>query len=268
MKKTYPAKLLLFWEYSVIRWSEVLIQPYKKYAWGFEWNWPVHESVLWLYEYCFSQWYDWLDLSQWKKDIKNLSLVYVSTIPISYWVWSSWALIAALYEKYRLIDTNNTQKLIAHLSSMESYFHWNSSGIDPLTIFLQSCLHKTSSWIKMLKSIDTPPFLLIDTKQPWSTKENVEIFFEKMNDTMFAQSFDDIFVKQTNNCIQAILKRDSERFYSSLKVLSQWTYDNLSEFIPDAFKEQRITGLKKDTHYCKLCGSGGWGFIFSYAYNE
>lgn len=264
MTKHYPAKLLLFGEYGVIRGSEALIMPYHEFSGHIESSWATHPSIRDLHHFCVEQQFERLNMKQRKHDIDNNLLNYTSSIPMSYGIGSSGALVAAIYDRYRTDNTTDITTILRHLSSMESRFHGQSSGMDPLSSFLQKTLHKTPESIHTVDTIDTPPFTLIDTSQQWSTKENVAIFLNKSQNQTFTGSFDKIFVTATNTCIQSLLHHDMKTFFSSLRTLSERTLNHLTEMIPVAHRDYRQTGLDTGSHTCKLCWSGGGGFIFSY----
>jgi len=128
----YPAKVLLFGEYTVLNGGSALAIPFRKFG-G---HWSPQESEL-----------DLLDFFQFLTDIPGVIIDEVhlaikerwsfdSNIPLGYGIGSSGALAAASYDRFfekNLFDNDKIKKLLAQI---ESYFHGVSSGIDPLTSFL------------------------------------------------------------------------------------------------------------------------------------
>ena len=120
-------------------------------------------------------------------DIEN-GLYFESTIPESYGLGSSGAVVAAIYESYKQevgVDLEiNDLKLI--LSNIESFFHGQSSGIDPLSCYVQKPLLVESK--NSINTIDIPPqninskrtLFLLDTECKGNTQGLVEIFLNKL----------------------------------------------------------------------------------------
>lgn len=264
MTKHFPAKILLFGEYAVIRGSDALITPYDKFYGYIQSSWVTHPSIRNLYQFCKEQWFDRLDMNQRSQDIEHNKLNYISSIPISYGIGSSGALVAAIYHKYHISHTRMIDTIHQHLSNMESWFHGHSSGMDPLTSLLQHTLYKTQHTIRPVEDIRLPSRTLIDTQQKGSTKKNVQRFQTAVSDTWFAKSFDEYFVTNTNHAIQTLLNHKTEEFWEALRNLSARTIENLQDLIPSDYQDYRKQWLKTNQYYCKLCGSGGGGFILQY----
>lgn len=268
MTKHFPAKILLFGEYAVIRGSDALITPYREFSGHIESSGVTHPSIRDLHHFCVEQQFERLNMKQRKHDIDNNLLNYTSSIPMSYGIGSSGALVAAIYDRYRTDHTEDITSIHTHLSQMESWFHGHSSGMDPLTSFLQKPLHKTPNAVEKIEDFTLPNIKLIDTQQLGSTKENVERFKNKLSDTSFTSWFDTHFVTNTNQAIHALIHNDYEDFRSSLHDLSQWTLAHMTRLIPEEHRDHRQTGIDTGNYYCKLCGSGGGGFILQYNRHE
>jgi mevalonate kinase len=193
-------------------------------------------------------------------------LYFNSNIPIGYGVGSSGALVAAFYNEF---VTENDGKSIDELrqifAGLESYFHGNSSGFDPLVSFLDKPLHKSNNVNQV--DIDLSPFnaFIIDTDISRSTQNLVNNFKTKAEDSDFENMVIPAIVKSTNGCIKAILNADFEDFFSNLRELSALQFQHLQEFIPVDYRFLWKKGLNTDGFYLKLCGAGGGGYILGFA---
>ena len=226
-----------------------------------------------LYEYMIQKKLDNLfDICSFQKNLKE-GMIFKSNIPVKYGLGSSGALVAALYDSYSLnknkIDLSDT---IKELSSIESFFHGKSSGLDPLTSYLNSPILVNAN--KTLKKIDktlisnghdNEGFFLIDTHVSSKTQPLVNFFLNKLNDASYKKSFENNFIKSTNNCIDFFLKNDSINLFSEMKSLSASTLNLFNRMIPESFKNLWLFCLDSKDVALKLCGSGGGGYIIGYS---
>ena len=60
----------------------------------------------------------------------------------------------------------------------------------------------------------------------------------------------------------------SKLFRDSVKELSNDTLHNFQEMIPEKLKNKWKEGIKNDSYYMKLCGSGGGGFFLAYDFDN
>jgi len=236
--KKYFSKILLFGEYGIINNSNALAIPYEEYSGQilFSDNSTSSNTTLHkLYKYMIEKRLDNLfDTISFQKDLKE-GVFFKSNIPVNYGLGSSGALVAALYDSYSLnknkIDLSET---IKELSSIESFFHGKSSGLDPLTSYLNSPIIVDSK--KNLKKLDktlinsshdNKGFFLIDTKISSKTQPLVDFFLNKLKDVSYKKSFENKFIKSTNNCIKFFLKNDQTNLFSEMKFLSASTLNLL-----------------------------------------
>ncbi|MEE2605109.1 MAG: mevalonate kinase [Bacteroidota bacterium] len=274
--KKYFSKILLFGEYGIISNSNALAIPYYEYLGQIMFidnDSSSNKNLHKLYEFLIKNKLDKiLDTSSFEKDLKK-GMIFKSNIPVNYGLGSSGALVAALYDSYSLnknkIDLSDT---IRELSSIESFFHGKSSGLDPLTSYLNSPILVTSH--KSLKKIDktlissghdNTGFFLIDTHISSKTQPLVNFFLNKLNDAFFKKSFENDFIKSTNNCIDFFLKNDSINLFSEMKSLSESTLNLFNRMIPTSFKNLWLFCLDSKDVALKLCGSGGGGYIIGYS---
>ena len=275
--KKFFSKVLLFGEYGIIKNSKALVIPYKKYYGSLKFSIKL-DNVQKASNINLKQLSNHIKNNEFvsnkintlklDSDIEN-GLYFESTIPESYGLGSSGAVVAAIYESYKQevgVDLEiNDLKLI--LSNIESFFHGQSSGIDPLSCYVQKPLLVESK--NSINTIDIPPqninskrtLFLLDTECKGNTQGLVEIFFNKLRQKDFEVFFENEFVVATNNSITNFLERKYEDFESNFIELSKKTFNNLQEMIPINYKNLWMDGIEKKDYYLKLCGSGGGGFL-------
>ena len=197
---------------------------------------------------------------------------------MGYGVGSSGALVAAVYDKYsnnkiiatEELDRKKIFRLKIIFSKMESFFHGNSSGLDPLIsylglpILINSRNDICTTTIPCKKSFGTGAIFLIDSGQISSTSEMVTIFMEKMKSNRFRKMISSRFVKYTNMCVDSFLSSDINSFFVNTKKLSKIVLENFKPMIPDEFYNLWKKGIDSGSYFLKLCGSGGGGYILGF----
>ncbi len=274
--KKYFSKILLFGEYGIISNSNALAIPYDEYSGQIMFSdndSSSNKNLCKLYEFLIEKKLDNLfDTFSFKKNLKE-GMFFKSNIPLNYGLGSSGALVAALYDSYSFnknkIDLSET---IKELSSIESFFHGKSSGLDPLTSYLNSPILVNEN--KNLKKIDktlinsshnNKGFFLIDTHISSKTQPLVDFFLNKLKDASYKKSFEDNFIKSTNNCIDFFLKNDPTNLFNEMKSLSASTLNLFNQMIPESFQNLWLFCLDSKDVALKLCGSGGGGYITGYS---
>ena len=276
-KKKFFSKILLFGEYGIIKNSKAIVIPYKKYYGSLKFSSKLDNvqkdsniNLKQLSKYIKNNEFvsNKINTLKLDSDIEN-GLYFESTIPESYGLGSSGAVVAAIYESYKQevgVDLEiNDLKLI--LSNIESFFHGKSSGIDPLSCYVQKPLLVESK--NSINTIDIPPqninskrtLFLLDTECKGNTQGLVEIFLNKLRQKDFEVFFENEFVVATNNSITNFLERKYEDFENNFIELSKKTFNNFQEMIPINYKNLWMDGIEKKDYYLKLCGSGGGGFL-------
>ena len=145
--RTYPSKILLFGEYSIIQGSKALCIPYPLFDGALKFKRDNLKSIdselkafsSYLKILCTKEDFPVeIDTSSFEFDVSQ-GLFFDSTIPQGFGVGSSGALVASVYDRYcdKKIDDSDIIKLKNMFSQMESHFHGSSSGIDPLISYLE-----------------------------------------------------------------------------------------------------------------------------------
>ena len=283
--KKYNGKLILFGEYSMIFGSEALLTPYYS-AFG-EWSSVINrpsaqafesnESIRKFYNYLNdNDEFRILDLKRFEMEI-NAGLFFDSNIPLGYGVGSSGALVAAIFDRYKLIEINDIPKLKNFLAKMESFFHGSSSGMDPLQCYLgkpfilsQQTTDNSQQSFTILNDdfmSDDIHIFLIDTKIKSPTAPLVERFKELRKDATYLDKFDNEYVPLISKCIKSLIDKNNDDFYKYLSQVSKLQIELLSHTIPEETRDYFLKDINKDGFQVKLCGAGGGGFLLGFSNN-
>ncbi len=209
------------------------------------------------------------------KDDLSAGLYLWSSIPIGYGLGSSGALVAAIYHRYACshwIEPSKNEHLLALksiFSNMEAFFHGSSSGLDPLTSYLNKPL-----MIKGDKSIGVVThklkpfskiggFFLVDTGKIRNTKFLVNAFHRKCQKSGFLGKLKYEYIPSNNACINSIIENEGA-ISELMKQLSSLQLELFSEMIPPEFLQAWTNGLAYGKFSLKLCGAGGGGYILGY----
>jgi mevalonate kinase len=269
MLTTFPAKVLLLGEYTILNGSKAFALPFNDLGgkWSFERNdlESRMNSRKSLRDFIEKTKATGIDLERMKSDYLD-GLWFDSSIPQGFGLGSSGAVIAAIFERYgsptRDIHTDKT-----YLARLEDFFHGSSSGLDPLVSFVQKPLLIHS--FNEVETLDLKPnlkgFFLLDTKKPRQTGPLVNIFQEKMKDPQFKQGCADILSKDVNLAIDALLRNDSVNLFHHLWHISKFQWEFFPEMIPTKERALWTRGLETGDYILKLCGAGGGGFILGHS---
>lgn len=282
----FYSKILLFGEYGILKNSRGISIPYHKYkgflSLGDISNIKVKKSndiLIDFYKYLNSNTIkNKFNLKQFKSDIQS-GLYFESSIPIGYGIGSSGALVAALYDKYFIkkvstlknIETKKFFLLKNTFSIMESFFHGESSGLDPLNSYLNSpILINSKKEIINIKTLSennngNRGFFLIDSGISSNTENSVGQFLKAMKNKSFEKVFEDKFIDLNDKCVEFFIKGNYKNLEICIKKLSRIVFDNFKMVIPNKFYEVWERGLKSENYFLKLCGSGGGGFILGFS---
>ena len=281
---TYSSKILLFGEYSIVINSYGFAIPYSLYKGSLKLkagskDRNSQKKIIEFIEYLKKKVknlpdFDWININ---KDKKN-NLFFESNIPQGYGLGSSGALVAAFYNRYvknkipseGKLTKNKLQKLKNIFSEMESYFHGESSGMDPLNCYLGlPILIKSQNEIQITKMPEEKVLgyggiFILDSGNSSDTSSMVSLFFRKMEDENFNLMMKNEFIKYSKICINEFLKGDINSLFKSIKILSEITLNNFRPMIPKKFTKLWHEGIRTNDYFLKLCGSGGGGFLLGF----
>ncbi|SDW53025.1 mevalonate kinase [Lutibacter oricola] len=281
----FYAKILLFGEYGIIKDSKGLAIPYNSYQGALKKSEnPSKEAInstknlAKFYKYLSQLNTDLVvfNLDEFKADIED-GMYFDSSIPMGYGVGSSGALVASIYDKYaedkitvlENLTRDKLLKLKQIFSLMESFFHGQSSGLDPLNsylsipILINSKDNLEATGIPSQKEGKGAVFLL-DSEIIGETEPMINIFMNKMKNEGFRKMLSEDFAKHTDACIDDFLHGNVKSLLGNVKSLSKVVLDNFKPMIPQKFHNVWQKGIESNDYYLKLCGSGGGGYILGF----
>ena len=276
---SFNSKILLFGEYGIMHDSNALSIPYKKFNGSLSKSDHLSEdqkisnrNIESLYKYIIQEDYlnDIINSDNLKEEIDS-GLYFDSNIPIGSGLGSSGALVSSIISRYSKVDlksfSNSEIKKI--MSLVESKFHGNSSGFDPAVSYFNKPMLYSNQKIKLIERIAFKDFkvYIIDSQIDSSTKKMIKVFEDKISKSEFRLFFNSKFINNTNQCIDHLIN-SSKLFRDSVKELSNDTLHNFQEMIPEKLKNKWKEGIKNDSYYMKLCGSGGGGFFLAYDFDN
>ena len=273
-QKVFPAKVLLFGEYTVLQNGDALAIPTSLFS-GHWTDAPSADTTLvqwcqYLKKNLPAYIQNLLDLDQFNEDILN-GLNYNSSIPIGYGLGSSGSLTAALFYRYGLNETVLPERNLQYiLGSIESFFHGKSSGLDPLVSYLKmpihmhdqtpSVIHNTENITNALKKV-----FLLDTHIPRTTSKLVQVYLNKCKSTKYLQKINKHLVPLNKSAIKSFITNDEKSSISSFRDISSFQFEYFTEMIPDVVLEMWKKGLESGHYFIKLCGAGGGGCMLVYS---
>lgn len=268
MTKLFPAKILLFGEYTVINGGVALAIPYQHY----QSSWSLHSAPK----------YDWnpllrflqahpeleVDSHRLEKDL-SLGAGYISNIPQGKGLGSSGALVASLYDFYSPQTERTLLEVKEKLSKMEGFYHGQSSGVDPLVSWLNKPLLLDSHFnprpadvpIQKWKELDR--WFLLDSEVSRHSAPLIAAFKHKMKDETFKKTMGHLNLV-VDEAIEAYGELNELVMGQLMLDLSRLQYECMQEMIPEAIKGLWMEGIESRQFALKLCGAGGGGYFIGY----
>jgi len=267
LKSTFPSKILLAGEYTVLLGSDAIAIPYDYYSGGWRAGirsdypfdikaWIEHLSSI---EEVSSQ----LDINRMHMDYLN-DLRFVSNIPQGGGLGSSGGVTAAFYDRYiynELSIETQLEDIRAILSEMESYFHGESSGVDPL-VSLTGRGYVIRDKEGELLEPEIPQSIslhLILTTTIRNTAPLITFFMESMEKSKFRQRIEEEQMPAVKNFVSAWLEGRVSDVEKSFQAISSIEYDLMKPMITKDIKKLWKQGLDDENFSIKLCGAGGGG---------
>lgn len=257
--KSFPAKLLLFGEYTIIVGGAAIALPFWKYSGQWKEELGGH-SLAEFYKHLLG--IRGADVSAIETATKTLQ--YKSSIPLGYGLGSSGSLTAAAYSLFfpdrESLTLHETK---AKLSEIESFFHGQSSGLDPLTCYYQQPVYFKNNDIRLLDSLVLPTQLkLLDSKKSRVSKPLIQQFkLQLENDAAYKTAVTELS-NYNERIIAALLAK--ENIAALFKKISTLQYELFVRMIPAPIRTVWHEGLKTDKYYVKLSGAGGGGYFLVY----
>ena len=255
-ERNYPAKLLLFGEYVLLLGAPALAVPLT----AFSGRWtrleepnPYRQKMLDFAASPPLNAITGLDTALFRHEVEQ-GLYFESNIPTGYGLGSSGAFCAAVYDRYMSQPTDNLALLKYQLAQMEGFFHGNSSGIDPLTSYLNSpVLITENSQVEQAVQASwgqkAPIVFLLDSTLPRRSQPLIDWFLEQQKTRQFAQFLENQYLFE---------------FWQSLHQISQMQWERFVPMIPSTVKEVWERSLSHQQYTLKICGAGGGGFVLGF----
>ena len=283
----FYSKILLFGEYGIIEDSKGLSIPFNFFKGGLRIG-DMSELIEKESNLNLKKFRDYLlkieiftvdfDFEKLNLDL-NKGMFFDSSIPQGYGVGSSGALVAAFYDRYAInkitVLENLTKSKILVLknifSTMESFFHGKSSGLDPLNsylslpILIHSKNEVETTGIPSQESKGKGAVFLLDSGKSSDTAPMVDLFFKSMKNKNYNKMIQEEFIKTTDSCVDDFLNGNFNSLFKNIKVLSKVVLKNFKPMIPENFHNIWAKGIESDEYFLKLCGSGGGGYILGFA---
>ena len=283
----FYSKILLFGEYGIIEDSKGLSIPFNFFKGGLRIG-DMSELIEKESNLNLKKFRDYLlkiEISTVEFDFEKLNLdlnkgmFFDSSIPQGYGVGSSGALVAAFYDRYAInkitVLENLTKSKILVLknifSTMESFFHGKSSGLDPLNsylslpILIHSKNEVETTGIPSQESKGKGAVFLLDSGKSSDTAPMVDLFFKSMKNKNYNKMIQEEFIKTTDSCVEDFLNGNFNSLFKNIKILSKVVLKNFKPMIPKSFHNIWARGIESDEYFLKLCGSGGGGYILGFA---
>lgn len=280
-EKSFPAKILLFGEYSILKGSDACAFPLHKFSGKLvptrqetKGNHLLDTSGDGLQKLLMYLNHDInrnsaaliLDIERLSADIEN-GLSFDSDIPKNYGTGSSGALTAAIYHTYGLKQVPvDHETLRSTLAFMESAFHGKSSGIDPLVSYLDQSIFLINGEVhssgESLENLENQFAIeLVDSGRPGATHTGVSNF---VSGNSIGHSHDKLFTEAYLPLINSLVSDLWHNRATSLMDRFLQVSDLQLRLFPHLFTENMTQlaqdGLDSGKHALKLCGSGGGGF--------
>jgi mevalonate kinase len=270
----YPAKLLLFGEHLLLLGAPALAVPAPLFGgrWVISSEEDEHTHHLRAFAAC--------DAMGGIPDLKQSYLMetiegglkFESNIPHGYGLGSSGALCAGIYDRFCANPSTEPAILKQLFAKMESHFHGSSSGIDPLTSYLNTPLYiqeKTKVAVKPdALWPDGPVVFLMDSHLPRQTGPLVQWFLAQQSDPGFAALMDEKILPAHARTLDAWLAKEESVFWDALDQLSRLQWTHFPPMIPDTLRAFWLESFEQEDFRLKICGAGGGGFVLGFAKNE
>lgn len=266
----FSAKILVFGEYTVLKGSAALAIPWNAFSGSWAAGDDSQDALMSnkkLVEFADglgrqSELCTYLDIEQFQREIE-MGLWFCSNIPTGGGLGSSGALTAAVAYRFGKGLPENLNFLRTILGRMESHFHRLSSGVDPLTAYLQHPVmvsaEKTTRVTFPFADYGCPwQIFLIPTGQEKFTYSSVKEFVTIENDDNLLR------MKELNNqLVDIVLFNNMNAFEDILRELSVLQMSFFAPLIGGYGLEMMAEGLKSKRYTLKLCGSGG-GYLLGF----
>ncbi len=262
--RSYPAKVLLYGEHTVLRGGRGLAVPYPATSL----HWEVGEPdrrLLEFGEYLLRCPELPLDGERLLADLRAGQRLE-GDIPNGYGLGSSGAVCAAVWDRYGTSVGLPLAELRRLLARLEAHFHGSSSGTDPLISYLQGPVLLEPGG--KAATVDLPAnwaegYFLLDTGIERSASPLIERFLASYDRDAARIQTD--WQLPADAAIDALISGNRDQLYRHTAALSEFQLVAFPDFIPEAYHADWNGG---DAYRLKLCGAGGGGMLLGLARNR
>lgn len=209
-----------------------------------------------------------LNLEAFENDVHQ-GLRFDSNIPEGYGLGSSAALTAGIFDKYYdKPQLMSIKDIVEKLAIIESCFHGESSGFDPIVSYLNRpviCVNGEYQTVEFLHDENTPQILLINSGSCRNTQSLVAQFKIRMKDDEFAQEVIGPLKLVVDTVIEDFVSGEWKSFWTGLRTMSTVQRIEFNDMSPDTMKNVWKKLFAIEEGYVKLCGAGGGGYYLGFA---
>ncbi len=270
----YPGKLLLFGEYTVLNGSRALSVPLNRWQGKLmKTDDPDPELPGLVAHLRRSGYFDADAVDTFEQDVRS-GLRFVSGIPQGYGAGSSGALCAAIGAKYFNLSLSCEEDVITarkSLAVIESYYHGESSGVDPLVSLTGAAILREQDQYHVLKVLPghagVYPFL-IDSGYRRDTLSLVTQYRAWCAEETFLTTCVRPLVQSTDHAISFYLMQHSPMLWEQLHLISLLQFQYMRSLIAGTVMQLWESSLETPGISIKLCGAGGGGFYLGFTDNR
>ena len=281
----YYAKVMLVGEYSAILKGDALTVPLTSFSTRLgtidqapdeQRAFKSLEYLRNLYQYMKSlpvnSFYGKAQIGDFEKMIRS-GYYLESDIPLGYGIGSSGSVSAFIYDQlFEGKEKLTLQQMRKDLSTIESYFHGRSSGVDALSCYLGKPLLFSAG--NAIEPIPFDPsripggyrFFLVDSGIRLETGPLVRWFMDELRREEFRKVVENQYLSLNRKLIDALLERREADPAMILRAISDLQYKHFRRMIPDSMSDAWLNGQVTNTYYLKLNGSGG-GYMLGIAHH-
>jgi mevalonate kinase len=266
MRTSYPAKVLLYGEHTVLRGGRGLAVPYPNLSL----RWVKDRPDEQLLGFC-----DYLkvvipadllrtsDLEDFLLDDWRLT----GDIPTGYGLGSSGAVCAAIWDRFatergKALAGEDLRQILAR---MEQHFHGQSSGTDPLICYLNRPVVLGGGQPPRFTALPKDwqaGFFLYDTGIERSAADFINRFTGRYDaDAAFARVVDQEWTAPADAAILALIGGDRAALWQHTARIADFQGREFPDFIPDQLQDK----WTDKGYVLKLCGAGGGGMMLGFA---
>lgn len=273
--KKYPSKVLLFGEYTVLSGGNALAVPVKNLtASWIKVDTPDDSLSEMFYQWCnyLGENISYIHVGKLRKDWKT-GYRFVTNILTGYGVGSSGVLTAIVFDQYRMIEKPADLVVFKKkLGGMESFFHGQSSGLDPLVSYLNKPVMVLAGKVEEYHSrLDFQGWkvYLLDSGQKRSTSDLVPVFKQKISEkSIFNLKIENELKRDVNEILNIVTKHSGEDFAAVVKRISEFQWEYMSWLVHENVKQLWQESLNNPYRAIKICGAGGGGYYLMFSREE